>query len=375
MMEPTPVNPRKRSFGLYLIGLIVLIAAGVGTVYFMRASASGLTSAKAALEEESARGPRVVVAQVTKGPEFRQIILLGDAKPFVSATLFAKVSGYVKTVAVDKGDMVKAGQVIAEIESPELESQYQSAVADLDYKQRLAVRQRELLRSGAYAVQTVEQTEANLRMAQENVRNLNTMRTYQVLRAPFDGTVIARFADPGALMQAATTNQASSLPVVQLADNSKLRIGAYVEQRDVSSVHIGDEVDVVDAANADRRRKARISRTVGTLDPRTRTLLIEIDVDNRDGFLVPGSFTYANLRVPVASFAQIPVAALNQRGGTAQVAVIAEDSTVKFRPIRIASTDGIVINVTEGVKPGEKVALNVPNEVTDGTKVRPSAAR
>ncbi len=375
MMEPTPVNPRQRSFGLYVIGVLLLVGAGIGTLYFMRASSAGLISAKAALEDEAARGPRVVVAPVIKGPEFRQIQLLGDAKPFVTATLFAKVSGYVKSVSVDKGDMVKAGQVIAEIESPELESQYQSAVADLDYKQRLAVRQRELLKSGTFSVQTVEQTEANLRMAQESVRNLNTMRTYQVLRAPFDGTVVARFADPGALMQAATTNQASSLPVIQLADNSKLRIGAYVEQRDVSAVHIGDEVEIVDAANADRKRKAKISRTVGTLDPRTRTLLIEIDLENRDGFLVPGSFTYANLRVPVASFAQIPVAALNQRGGTAQVAVVGDDATVKFRPIRISSTDGILINVAEGVKPGEKVALNVPNEVTDGTKVRPSAAR
>ncbi len=375
MMEPTPVNPRKRSIGLYIIGLLLLIAAGTGTAYFMRASASGLVATKAALDEEAARGPRVVVAPVTKGPEFRTITLLGDAKPFSVATLFAKVSGYLKVVTVDKGDPVKAGQVIAEIESLELESQYQSAVADQDYKQRLAVRARELLRSGNTAQQTAEQAETNLRMAQETVRNLNTVRSYQTMRAPFDGTVVGRFADPGALIQAATTNQASSLPVLQIADNTKLRIGAYVEQRDVAAVHIGDEVEVVDAANAERKRKAKISRTAGTLDPRTRTLFIEIDVDNRDGFLVPGSFTYAYLRIPVASFAQIPVAALNQRGGVQQVAVVGDDAVVKFRPIRISSTDGIVINIADGVKPGEKVALNVPNEVTDGTKVRPSAAR
>ena len=81
------------------------------------------------------------------------------------------------------------------------------------------------------------------------------------------------------------------------------------------------------------------------------------------------------LRVPVASFPQIPVAALNQRGGVQQVAVVGEDAVVKFRPVKIASTDGVVINIAEGVKPGEKVALNVPNEVSDGTKVRPSPGR
>jgi RND family efflux transporter MFP subunit len=372
---PTPINPPRRSFGLYFFGILLLGGAAAGTAYFMKAGAEGLSTTRAALEAEAARGPRVVVGTVTKGPEFRTLTLLGDAKPFTVATLFAKVSGYVKSVSVDKGDQVKAGQIVAEIESPELESQYQSAAADLDYKQRLAVRARELLRTGSTAQQAAEQAEANLRISQEQVRNLNTMRSYQVLRAPFDGTVVARFADPGALMQAATGNQASSLPVIQLADNSKLRVGAYVEQRDVAAIHIGDEVEVVDASDRDRRRKARISRTVGTLDPRTRTLFIEIDVDNRDNFLVPGSFSYAILRVPVPSFPQIPVAALNQRGGVQQVAVVGEDAVVKFRPVKIASTDGVVINIAEGVKPGEKVALNVPNEVSDGTKVRPSAGR
>jgi membrane fusion protein, multidrug efflux system len=192
------------------------------------------------------------------------------------------------------------------------------------------------------------------------------------LKAPFDGTVIARFADPGALMQAATTNQASSLPVMQIADNSKLRVGIYVEQRDVAAIKVGDETEVVDASNPDRRRKAKISRTAGTLDPRTRTLFVEIDVDNSDQFLVPGSFVYVNLRVPVQSYLQIPVTALMQRGGTQQVAVIGPESTLKFRPIKIASTDGAIINVSEGLQVGERVGLNVSNDLAEGAKVRAS---
>ena len=375
MIDPTESAPPKRSFGLYFIGVIILLAAAGGTAYYLRSSAAAITDARKGIDAEAARGPRVVFANVIKGPDSRTITLLGDAKPYVTATLFAKVSGYLKTVKVDKGDLVTAGQLIAEIESPELESQYQSALADLDYKQHLAVRARELLRTGSTAVQTAEQAESNLRQAQEAVRNLDTMRTYQVLRAPFTGTIIARFADPGALMQAATTNQASSLPVVQLADNSKLRIGAYVEQRDVTAVHVGDPVDVVDASNAERHRIARISRTAGTLDPRTRTLFIEIDLDNADGFLVPGSFTYANLKVPLQSYPQIPVAALNQRGGTSQVAVVGNDGVVKFRPVKVGNTDGTLINILDGVQPGEKVVLNVGNDVTDGVKVRASAAR
>jgi RND family efflux transporter MFP subunit len=276
---------------------------------------------------------------------------------------------------VDKGDTVKAGQVIAEIDSAELESQYQGAVADMVYKERLVVRARGLLRTGDVAQQAAEQAESSYRQSQETMRNLDTMRSYQVLRAPFDGTIVGRFADPGALMQAATTNQASSLPVVQIADNSKLRIGAYVEQRDVSAVHVGDAAVVTDASNPERRRTAKISRTAGTLDPRTRTLGIEVDLDNRDNFLVPGSFAYVTLRVPVASFPQVPVAALVQRGAAAQIASVGADALVHFRPVKVASTDGIVVNLAEGAKPGEKVALNVPTEVVEGAKIRPVAGR
>lgn len=373
---PPPPAPRKRAGPmLYLTGLVLLVAAGFGTFRFMQESAANVASTRTAMETEAARGPRVVVATVAQGPSIRTIQLLGDARAYSTATLFAKVSGYLKTVSVDKGDLVTAGQIIAEIESTELESQYQSAVADLDNKQRIAARARDLLRSGSTAQQAADQAETNLRMAQESVRNLNAIRSYQVLRAPFDGMVVARFADPGALLQAATTNQASSLPVIQLADTTKLRIGAFVEQRDVSAIKPGDEADIIDASNTERRRTARISRTAGSLDPRTRTLFIEIDLDNKDNFLVPGSFVQVVLKVPVTSYPQIPVNAVLQRGPNTVVAVVGPDETVRFRPIRVASTDGIVSNVADGLKPGEKVGLNVPNDVIEGAKIRAAAAR
>jgi membrane fusion protein (multidrug efflux system) len=200
------------------------------------------------------------------------------------------------------------------------------------------------------------------------------MRSYETIKAPFDGTVIGRFADPGALLQAATTNQASSLPVLTIADNSRLRVGVYVEQRDVAAVHIGDEAEVTDASNPEHRRVAKISRTAGTLDPRTRTLYVEIEIDNRDNFLMPGSFANVALRMPVPSLPQVPVAALVQRAGAQLVAAVAEDGAIRFRTVKVASTDGIVVNVAEGVAIGDRVALNVPNEVTEGTRIRPVLA-
>jgi RND family efflux transporter MFP subunit len=373
-MDRIPTNPHKRSLGLYAFGVVLVVVAGAGVAYFAYSNSQAVAAARDSIAAEAARGPRVVVATVAAGPTTRQITLLGDTKPYSTATLFAKVSGYIKTVSVDKGDMVRAGQVLAEVESAETDSQYASAVADLDYKTRFAARSRELLRTGNVAPQADEQAQSSMRMAQEAVRNLATMMSYETIKAPFDGTVIGRFADPGALLQSAMTNQASSLPVLMIADNSRLRVGVYVEQRDVAAVHVGDVAEVTDASNSADRRMAKITRTAGTLDPRTRTLYVEMEVDNRDNFLVPGSFAYVSLRVPVPSLPQVPVAALVQRGGALLVATVAEDGAIRFKPIKVASTDGIVANVAEGVSAGDRVALNVPNEVTDGTRIRPVLA-
>ena len=115
------------------------------------------------------------------------------------------------------------------------------------------------------------------------------MKSYEILRAPFDGTVTARFVDVGAMVQSSVTNQTSNQPVLTIADMSRLRVDVYVEQKDVPYVHVGDLADVADGANPDRKVQARIARTSDQLDPRTRTLFTELDVDNSEGFLVPGS--------------------------------------------------------------------------------------
>jgi RND family efflux transporter MFP subunit len=369
-METGPVQRKGGRFVLYAIGAVMVLGAGVAAIYFGRLRTVEVAHARSTLLQEAQLGPRVEVATVAAGPTIRDITLLGDARPWVTATIFAKVSGYLRTVNVDKGDLVHTGQVVAEIDSAETDSQYASAVADLENRQKLVVRARNLLATGNIAPQAAELAETSLRMGQEAVRNLAAMRSYETLRAPFDGTVTARFADPGALLQGATTNQASSLPVLAITDTSRLRVGAYVEQRDVAAVHVGDVAEVADSSNPDRRVTARLSRTVGTLDPRTRTLYVEIDVDNRDGFLLPGSFAYVTLKVPVASQPQIPVSALLQRGGTAMVALPDADGVVHLRPVKVASTDGVMINIAEGVVPGERVAINVPNEVIDGARIR-----
>jgi RND family efflux transporter MFP subunit len=370
-METVPVRRRGGTFVLYGFGVLVVAGAVAAAVWLGHGRTVAVAQARIAMQQEADLGPRVELATVTVGPASRNIVLLGDTKAYLTTTMFAKIAGYVRKVNVDKGDLVHTGQVLVEIESVETDSQYSAAVADMNNKQKLAVRARSLLATSNMSVQATEQAETDLRVAQETVNNLTAMRSYETLRAPFDGTITGRFADPGALLQGATTNQASSLPVLTISDVSRLRVGAYVEQRDAAAVHIGDVADVADASNPDRHVAARLSRTAGSLDPRTRTLYVEMDVDNRDGFLLPGSFAQVTLKVPQTSLPQIPVAALLQRGGATAVALTGADGVVHLRPVKVASTDGVMINVAAGVSPGERVALNVPNEVIEGTHIRP----
>jgi membrane fusion protein, multidrug efflux system len=199
-----------------------------------------------------------------------------------------------------------------------------------------------------------------------------TLKSYEQIRAPFDGVITARFVDVGALVQNSTTNKTSNQPVVTIADESKLRVDVYVEQRDVPYVHVGDKAEVTDGSNPDRKMQAVVARTSNELDPRSRTLFVELDIDNSNHFLVPGSFAYVTLRIPVPSYPEVPATGLIVRGTRTLVADVADDETVHLRPVTVASTDGIKAAIAEGAKAGQRVALNLPDEVADGGRIRPA---
>jgi membrane fusion protein, multidrug efflux system len=362
-----------RAGGLYFVGLVVVVAAAGGVAYFWRAGNADIATAREARATAIAAGPRVEVTATIAGPTRRDITLLGDARPYAAVTLYAKVSGYLKSMSVDRGDMVQAGQVIAEIDSAETDSQYASAVADLENKTRLAARNAELLIKGNVSIQVAEQSATDKRVAEGNVRNLGTMKSYEILRAPFAGKVTGRFADPGALVQNATTNQATALPIITLSDSTRLRVTTYVEQRDAPFVHVGDAVEVRDATNASRAVQAKVSRFSGELDPKTRTLYIEMDVDNSASVLVPGSFVYVTIRVPVQSVPQIPASALIMRGEDAFVAGVDAAGTVHFRAVKVGGTDGRTVDIADGIAVGERVAVNLPSEITEGGRIQPIA--
>jgi membrane fusion protein, multidrug efflux system len=288
-------------------------------------------------------------------------------------TLYGKVSGYLKSLVVDKGTQVKKGQLIAEIASPETDAQYASAVADLANKKALSDRAAALYKIGGASKEVADQADTNFRVAEALVSQLQTLKSYERLIAPFDGRVTARYADLGALVQNAATSQTSALPVVTISDTTKLRVDAYVQQQDAPFVRIGDVAEIVDAANPARRFTAAVSRTSGALDPRTRTLLAEIEIPNAKDFFVGGSFAYVTLHLHVAPEPQVPVNALVLRNNKEYVAVPDDQNIVHFREVDIASTEGGMVRIGNGVAAGERVVVNVPDDISDGSRIQPVA--
>ncbi len=352
---------------------MLLIGASSAVAELIITQRSNVAAERDSLETDAARGPRVEVTTAASGPATREIRLFADVRPYAEVTLFGKVSGYIKTIPVDKGDMVRKDQLIAEIASPETDAQYASATADLANKKILAERNDRLFQIGAVSRETAEQADTNYSVAQGVVAQLQTLRSYERIIAPLDGRVTARYADPGALVQNATSSQTSALPVVTISDTSHLRVDAYVQQQDAPFVHAGDLVDIEDATNPSRKLSARVSRTSGELDTKSRTLLAEIDLENPKDFFVGGSFAYVTLHLKVPSVPEVPLNALLLRDNQQFVAVPDESGILHFRPVQVESTDGSVVRIAGGIRAGEKVAVNVPDEVSDGSRIQPIA--
>jgi RND family efflux transporter MFP subunit len=361
---------RFASFFLFLIGVLVIGGAALGAWRMSHDKDAALSASRDALAAGVARGPVVQTVEVTEGPKERLIRLLGDTRSFQTATLYSKVSGYVTSIAVDRGDHVNAGDLLAVVSSVETDQQYESALRDLENKKRNWDRAKDLVAHGWTSRQDADAAQTAYTMATANVAQNATMKSYEEIRAPFKGVVTARFVDVGALVQNSTTNKTSNQPVLTIADDTGLRVDVFVEQRDVPFVHVGDVADVTDGANSDRKVKARIARTSNELDTRTRTLFVELDVDNAGNFLVPGSFAYVTLHIPVRSYPEVPVAGLIVRGTRTMIADLGSDQTVHLRPVTVANTDGIKASLSEGATIGQRVAINLPDEVGDGGRVQ-----
>ncbi len=379
MSIQTSANPPggagERSFKRVYAGgaaAVALALAGVGVLYAVKASREHTEAASRSAAVDA--GPKVLVAAATRSPAEKTLNLQGEARAYATVTLYAKVSGYLKKISVDKGDKVKEGQIIAVIESPELDRQYDSAVADARNKRAESRRTEALVGPGVVSAREAEMARTSAEMAESNVSALATQKSYEILKAPFTGTVTARFADPGALVQNATSSQTAALPLVTITQPDKLRIYTYVDQKYAAFVKIGDPAEIRLTEQPGVVLKGTIARASQDLDPRTRTMLTEVELDNREGKIVSGSFVQVSLKVKTPSLVQIPAAALVLRAKATFVAAVTADNKVTFKPVAVADQDGDTVRLASGLDAGERVALNLGDSVPEGQVVRPFEA-
>ncbi len=361
---------------------LVIIATGA-YLYFQRAE-DGISSTAPApfpsiVHDGSSQGePEAVDVQVTK-PTRRELMyritLPANIAPLYQTTLYAKVSGYLKWIGPDKGDTVKKDQVLAVIDAPEVEEQYQQAVSDHKIKKLTYERLAKVWKESpdVIAKQDVDVAEAASEGAKHSMEQREALRGYAKVRAPYDGTITARFADPGALIQVATASATGAIPLFTIMDLNTVRVYANVPQDESSRIVPGrTKATLILKDAADRSFSGTVTRSTLALDPSTRSLLIEIDLPNPDHVLRPGTFGEVAIGLREIPHALVlpPQAIISGTNGTS--VFIVDQGRAKTIPIQTGISDGRWIEITSGLSGDEDVVVVGKRKLLDGAPVQAS---
>ena len=277
--------------------LVALVVAGLTTGLVM-ARAMRLTEQTSQIETQLAAGPRVLVAPVIHSPDQRAVRLPGDIHGYIETPIYAKIAGYLKKIVVDKGDLVKQGQLIAILDSPELDHQVANARATYQLTAITNRREQALLRQGVIAPQSADEAYAGMAEAKANLDQLIAQQSYEIIKAPFSGMVTARYADPGQLIPQTITPAGTSMPVIAMATLSPLRVYIDTPQSLAPFVHDGSPATVTVNEFPGRKFEGTVTRHPTALTSATRTMLTEIDLPNTDKVLYPGMYATVDLHVP-----------------------------------------------------------------------------
>ena len=363
-MSQPAASSRFRIAGVVLA---VLALAVVGLLKFSQQHGLARESARRRVEVEA--GPRVrtvVVGEDTKGAN---LSFQGETLPWKVTTLYSKLAGFIKEMRVDKGSRVRQGDVLAVIESPETEKTTLALKASYENLKVVAARYVELGRQGVANAQDVDNAKAAAQVARQTWLSQMETEGYEKVRAPFSGVVTSRMVDPGAFVQNASTST-SSQPMFSLQEVDRLRVTFFPDQATAARVKVGQDVEVSPAEHPDQVSHGRISRVAGALDVRTRTMLVEADLDNRDGRFMSGAYVRVALRLPEGTgLLEIPAEALLMRGETAFAASL-EGDRVHLLPLTLGEDAGSRVRVLRGLNPGTRVILNPDPGIRDGDRVQ-----
>jgi len=350
------------------MGLVVLVVALTAWRVLARDLWIGRQSSE--LEQQYEQGPRVLVTHVIHAPKSHVLKVPASIHGFIETAVYAKVPGYLKTISVDKGDRVSRGEVLAVLESPELDHQVENARASYQIAKITDDRNQSLVNSGVVAKQTADDSHAAMLEAKEALNQLVATRDYEIIDAPFDGIVTARNVDPGALIPQATATTPGP-PIVSLATLTPLRIYADVPQSAAPFIKDGDQVSITVQEYPHRTFPGAVTRHPAALDSETRTMRVEVDLDNHDTALLPGMYAIVSLAVASGTgAAMVPDDALIFHGGKVLVPVV-RDQHMHLAEVTLGYDDGVNVEVLSGISDGDIVAVNVGQTAHEGEAVQP----
>jgi RND family efflux transporter MFP subunit len=396
--DPKQEHVRLRiAIGLCIVTVVLVVGLVLWGVWSHREKDA---SARSALQQLRNAVPQVRVDTVKMLPASRRVDLPGDIQPFHSATIFARATGYITTRSVDIGSKVHEGDVLAVITAPELDQQLEQAQAQLAQtnnsqtqavaNQSLAVvtqgRTADLVTRGWSTKQqgdtdfanlaannaNVDVTKANVKAQTAAVAQLTQLVAYEKVLAPFDGVITVRDVDIGNLVVA---NTQTGTQMFSIASTDVLRVQFYVPQEYYFGIKDGQDATVTVPQLPGREFHGKVTRNAKALQSGTRTLLTEVDLDNRDGALAAGLFCVVHLDVLAgAPVALVPSeAVIFDKSGLS--AAVFEEGTLRLRHLDVLVDDGAQLEAQAGLKEGDRLILNPPQLAIDGMRVTEAAAK
>jgi len=384
--QPSDVGPNPAGRAKLLIGAVLLVLITAGVVTFLNRKSETDALAK---ETEAVSVPTVAVVQPQAEPGNDELVLPGNLQAFIESPIFARTNGYLLRWYKDMGSKVEKGELLAAIDTPEVDQELSQARASREqFKAALGLakistdRWANLLKSDSVSQQEADQQAsgyqqalANLAAADANVRRLEELESFKNVYAPFSGVLTRRNVDPGALINSGA--QAAGRELFDIARVDPLRVYVSVPQAYAPNIKTGMKANVTLQEFPGQKFVGTVVRTAEAIDLATRTLNTEVDVPNKDGKLLPGSFGQVHFATGTSvPRITIPVNAMLFRAEGAQVAVVDKDGKVHLRPISIGRDFGATLEILGGLDVSDQIIINPSDSLEEGQKVhvaKPSA--
>jgi len=374
MNTENTVPPKRPRLGLWALLIVVLAVGGLAAGLLPRLHHEKELNA----DTQELATPTVNVVTPQQGQKLSGMLLPAEAQPFVDAPIYARANGYVTKWYHDIGDKVAAGTVLAEIDTPELDQEWNEAKANLEQaKAALALAQvtadrwAELLKSSSVSEQEEAEKAADLKLKQANVdaakatvHRFEDLKAFCNVTAPFPGTITARDIDVGDLIS-------SGKELFRLSDTHTLRVFVHVPQSSTPGLAPGAEADIIVPEMPGRKFPAKVVRTAGAIDTASRTLLTELDVDNASNEIISGSYIQVSFHDMNASpILVLPSNTLLFRSEGSQVGVVSPDGRVELHNLMLGRDLGANVEILSGIGPNDKVIINPSDSLVSGARVR-----